>query len=237
MSVTTVRPLLSVVVPTLDEAPGVGDLLSDLSRLAVPLELIVADGGSRDRTRSICEAAGATVIRAPRGRGTQLQEGARRAQAPLLFFVHADARLDREARAVLEEVAIVRPRSAMAFRLRIDAPGLDLRMIERGANWRSRLCGLPYGDQGLIVRREDYVRAGGYPPVPIMEDVSLVRRLRRITRIEILPGVIRVSPRRWRSEGAWRRTLLNWIVLFRYFAGAPPERLAALYGVKSAGRG
>ena len=155
------RPLLSVVIPTLDEQTTVGALLSDLAALIVRAEVIVADGGSTDLTLDVCRAAEATIVQSATGRGVQLRAGADVARAPLLFFVHADARLDRAALALLDEIAVAPPPCAMAFRLWIDAPGLGFRLIEWGANLRSRLLRLPYGDQGLLVRREDYVRAGG----------------------------------------------------------------------------
>lgn len=223
------RPLLSVVIPTLDEETTVGSLLSDLVALSVRAEVIVADGGSTDLTRDICRAAGATIVQSAAGRGVQLRAGADAARAPLLFFVHADARLDRAALALLDEIAVARPPCAMAFRLRIDARGLAFRLIEWGANVRSRLLRLPYGDQGLLVRREDYVRAGGYPPVPVFEDVALVRALGEVTSVHVLDAAIDVSPRRWRVDGALRRTLSNWFLLGRYFAGTSPERLVGGY--------
>lgn len=223
------RPLLSVVIPTLDEETTVGALLSDIAALTIPMEVIVVDGGSTDSTLDICRAAEVTIVQSATGRGVQLQAGADAARASLLFFVHADARLDRAAVALLDEIAVARPPCAMAFRLRIDARGLGFRLIEWGANVRSRLLRLPYGDQGLLVRREDYVRAGGYPAVPVFEDVALVRALDRITSVHLLDAAIDVSPRRWRVDGALRRTLSNWLLLARYLAGASPERLVGRY--------
>lgn len=174
--------LLSVIVPALNEQATVGLLLSDLGRLTAPHEVIVVDGGSTDFTVEVSRAAGARVIVSAKRRGVQLRAGAEAGRAPLLLFIHADVRLDDSALAVLDEVAVARPPCAMAFRLRIEAPGLSYRLIEWGANLRSRLLALPCGEQGLVVRRQDYVRAGGHPPLPLMEDVALVRELRRVTR-------------------------------------------------------
>lgn len=223
------RPLLSVVIPTLDEQTTVGALLSDLAALAVRAEVIVADGGSTDLTLDVCRAAEAHIVQSATGRGVQLRAGADVARAPLLFFVHADARLDRTALALLDEIAVARPPCAMAFRLRIDAPGLGFRLIELGANLRSHLLRLPYGDQGLLVRREDYFQAGGYPAARLFEDVALVRALDRITSVHLLDAAIDVSPRRWRAEGVLRRTLSNWLLLARYLGGASPDRLVGRY--------
>jgi len=203
--------LLSIVVPTLNEEANVALLLGDLERLATPHQVIVADGGSTDLTVDVVRAAGAELVMSGRGRGIQLRTGAAAARAPLLLFIHADTRLDAAALAVLEEVAVARPPCAMAFRLRIDADGLSYRLIEWGTNLRSRLLTLPYGDQGLVVRREDYVRAGGYLPLPLMEDVALVRALRRITHVHLLDAAIEVSARRWQADGPLRRMLKNWV--------------------------
>lgn len=221
--------LLSVVIPALDEQAAIGGLLSDVARLTTPHEVIVVDGGSSDLTVEVSKAAGARIINSGRGRGRQLQAGARSARAPLLVFLHADVRLDGPALALLDEIALARPPCAMAFRLRIDASGVSYRLIEWGAHVRSRFLALPYGDQGLAVRREDYVRAGGYPPFPIMEDVALVRALRRVTHVHLLDAAVRVSDRRWRADGPLRRTLRNWVLLIRYLTGTSPDRLAARY--------
>lgn len=221
--------LLSIVIPTLDEASSVEGLLADLGALTVPSEVIVADGGSSDDTVERCRSAGAVVVRAAPGRGTQLAAGARVARAPLLFFVHADVRLARKARETLEEIAVARPPCAMAFRLRIDGEGLRYRLIEAGVNLRSRLCHLPYGDQGLLVRRRDYLRAGGYPSIAVFEDVTLIRSLRHVTRIHLLEAALDVSARRWREDGLVRRTARNWILLARFLSGASPDTLAQHY--------
>jgi rSAM/selenodomain-associated transferase 2 len=194
------RPLLSVIIPTLDEEATLGGVLSDLESLTVSREVIVADGGSIDLTPDVARAAGVGVVTSGRGRGLQLRAGAAAARAPMLLFLHADARLDGEAIALLDEIAIARPPCAMAFRLRIDAKGFSYRLIEWGTNLRTRLAKLPYGDQGLVVRREDYARAGGYPDLPLMEDVALVRSLRRITPVHLLDAAVTVSARRWRRD-------------------------------------
>jgi rSAM/selenodomain-associated transferase 2 len=223
------HPMISVVVPTLDEAASLGDLLQDLAALTVPYEVIIADGGSTDETVAIARAAGARVVLAPTGRGLQLRAGAEAARADVLCFLHADVRMAASAAARLAELASARPPHACVFRLRVDAAGAWYRSIDAGANLRTRLLGLPYGDQGLVVRRDDYEKAGGYPPIPLMEDVALARALRRVTRIRLLDVHLRVSPRRWKRDGVLRRTLMNWILLARYLAGTSPERLVKRY--------
>jgi rSAM/selenodomain-associated transferase 2 len=213
----------------LNEAASLPGLLADLRRLAPVPEIIVVDGGSSDPTCSVARKLGARVLPASRGRGSQLRIGAAAANAPLLCFLHADVRLDAPALRQIERLVESRPPGAYAFRLAIDREGLAYRIVEWGANVRSRWAGLPYGDQGLLVRREDYDAAGGYPPAPLMEDVALVRALRRTTRIRILPAALRVSARRWERDGVIRRTWANWRLLLAYLRGVPPERLALRY--------
>lgn len=228
-------PLLSVVVPALDEAAALPALLDRLATaLAVPHEVVVADGGSVDDTRAVAEARGAVVVDAPRGRGVQLRAGAAAARADVLLFLHADALPSAAALALCAARARAprgRPATheAGAFRLRIDATGAAYRMVERGANLRSRVLGLPYGDQGLLVTRAHYDAAGGFPAWPLMEDVALVRALRRTGRVRLLPADVGVSARRWQRDGVVRRMLGNWLLLARFLLGARPETLAAEY--------
>lgn len=226
------RPPLSVVVPALDEAAGIGALLADLAPLLrdEANEVVVVDGGSRDATAAIAEAAGARVVQAPRGRGLQLRAGAAAARAGWLLFLHADVRVSHVALGLaLDCVEADRRDEAYWFRLAIDGPGVALRLVERAANLRSRLLGLPYGDQGLLVHRTLYDAVGGFDAVPLMEDVALVRRLARTGRLREIRAPLLVSPRRWQRDGVVRRTLRNQEILLRWLLGASPERLAERY--------
>jgi rSAM/selenodomain-associated transferase 2 len=225
-------PRLSIVVPAVDEVATLPALLADLARLTIDrVEVIVADGGSRDRTPEIAAAAGARVVGAQRGRGRQLRAGADAARGALLCFLHADVRLDDRALAALARLVAdpVAREAPHAFRLRIDAPGAAYRVVERAANARSRILGLPYGDQGLVVSRAAYDAAGGYADVPLMEDVMLVRALGRTSRVRLLDASLTVSARRWERDGVWRRSARNLGILARWLAGASPESLVADY--------
>lgn len=217
--------MISVVIPTLDEEALIGDAVASVRAEAG--EVIVADGGSADATRERARAAGATVIEAPRGRGAQLRRGAEAASGDWLVFLHADTRLDPGWSRALH--ALPATTSGGAFRFRVDSPRLAFRVIELGARLRSRWLGLPYGDQALFARRDAYERAGGFRPLPLMEDVDFVRRLRRVGRLALLPQRAHTSARRWQERGVLRGTLRNWRVLALYALGRTPESLERIY--------
>ncbi|MBA3560203.1 MAG: TIGR04283 family arsenosugar biosynthesis glycosyltransferase [Gemmatimonadaceae bacterium] len=229
MTKLTTKTLLSIVVPALDEATTIPLLLTDLRDLRVSHEIIVVDGGSTDTTARIAAECGARVVLAPSGRGFQLRAGASAATAELLWFLHADVRVGPDVLRAVERIAESGERGAFAFRLAIDSPGASYRLLERLANLRSRRLSLPYGDQSLLVARADYDSAGGFPPIPIMEDVALVRALRRITSVSMLDSAVRVSSRRWQRDGVFRSTVRNSLLLAAYMLGAPPGWIAALY--------
>jgi rSAM/selenodomain-associated transferase 2 len=218
----------SIVIPTLNEAANLPALLEDLAKLTIPAEVIVADGGSRDDTVSIAENAGASVVLARRGRGPQLNAGAAAASGEWFCFLHADVRMNAAARTELER-ALGESVDAAVWRLAIGAKGLWPRVMELGGALRDRLGGLPYGDQGLLVRRSLFDGVGGFPDIPIMEDVAMVQALRRRTRIERLRAPLLVSPRRWQREGPYRTWLRNAALITAFHAGVPPARLARWY--------
>jgi rSAM/selenodomain-associated transferase 2 len=183
------RPSLSVVIPALNEAATLPLLLDDLRRLECrSTEILVVDGGSTDGTAARAQAGGARVLRSAAGRARQLRAGAAAACGEWLLFLHADCRLDPSGTGALARAMDRPPPFAVAvFRFAIDLPPGWKWFIERGQALREVLFGLPYGDQGLLVRREAYEAAGGYPDLPVMEDVALVRQLRRHHRIDRLP--------------------------------------------------
>ena len=222
---------ISVVIPTLDAANELPDTLAALAGSAVIREIIVSDGGSRDGSVAISRAAGARVVSGPRGRGPQMIAGAAAAIGDWLLFLHADCRLAagwQEA----AEAFISRPEGseqAGYFSFVLDDPEPAARRLERIVAWRCRTWGLPYGDQGLLIARSLYDAVGGFAPIPLMEDVDIVRRLGR-RRLVPIPAPIICSARRYRREGYLRRPLRNLLCLSLYFAGVPPRRIARLYG-------
>lgn len=221
---------IGVVIPTLNEVPFLPALLDDLGELAgvFPLDVVVADGGSTDGTQASAAAAGARVLTAPRGRARQLNAGALAVYGDWLLL-HADVRLGAEGRRAL--VAAVQPSSAVnaaVFRFAIDLPRPWKPFIELGQRVRERLWGLPYGDQGLLVRRALFQKVGGYPELPLLEDVAIIRRLRRETAIRRLPAELLTSGRRYVRDGVVRTWLEHTALIALYHAGVSPARLARL---------
>ncbi len=222
---------LAVVIPTLNEVQSLPLLLTDLDALAGvgSLDIIVSDGGSTDGTIGFAASVGAQLVRAPRGRALQLNAGARAARRDWLLFLHADCRLDAEARralrAALEPSAGVQ---AAVFRFAIDLPTFWRRVIEAGQGIREGLSGLAYGDQGLLVRRELFESIGGYPDLPLMEDVAMIRRLRGETAVRRLPAKLLTSGRRYVRDGVARTWLKHMALITLYSAGVSPHRLARL---------
>jgi rSAM/selenodomain-associated transferase 2 len=221
-------PILGVVIPTLNESTCLPGLLSDLAALAVPTDIVVADGGSSDDTVAVGRAHGARVVSASRGRAPQMNTGAAEVRGEWLCFLHADVRMSEAARRVLAD-ALDAERNAAVWRLTIDHADGWARIMEWGARLRDRVGGLPYGDQGLVVRRSLFEAVGGFPLVPIMEDVALGRAVRARTSVTRLEAPLLVSPRRWLRQGPYRTWLRNMALITAYAAGVPPERLARWY--------
>jgi len=221
---------VSVVIPTLNAADTLAGLVEQLGDTAIVKEIVIVDGGSSDDTAAIARTAGARVIAAARGRGNQLAAGAGAATGDWLLFLHADCRLSPDWGAAVAAFLMAPEPAGRAgyfdFALNDAAPAA--RRLERIVAWRCRVLALPYGDQGLLIARSLYRAVGGFAPLPLMEDVDLVRRLgrRRLARI----GARCISsPQRYRREGYWRRPLRNLFCLSLYFAGVSPYRIMRLY--------
>jgi rSAM/selenodomain-associated transferase 2 len=222
--------VIGVVIPTLDEEQRLPGLLGDLRCLAraVALDVVVADGGSSDATVAAAARGGARVLATSRGRAHQLNAGAAAAPGEWLLFLHADSRLPAAARRALLAALVDEPDlDAAVFRFAIDLPAPWKRFIELGQALRQRLYGLPYGDQGLLVRRTLFQAVGGYADLPLLEDVALIRALRRRgVAIRMLPAALVTSGRRYRAHGVVRTWLLNVALISLYLIGVPARRLA-----------
>lgn len=218
----------SIIIPALNEAAHIAVAVT--RALATdPLEVLVIDGGSHDATPEFARQAGGTVFESPSGRAAQMNVGAKRARGDVLLFLHADSWLPADALNQIETAMDDSWVGGGAFRQRIEADGRAYRLLEFGNALRAGWLKIPYGDQGIFLRRDLFEELGGYPDVRFMEDVLLMRSLRRRTRIVLLPGPIHTSARRWQKHGILRQTVRNWLLLAAEKLGVPPDRLADLY--------
>ncbi|WP_316788895.1 TIGR04283 family arsenosugar biosynthesis glycosyltransferase [Thermoleptolyngbya oregonensis] len=220
--------VISVIIPTLNEAAELPSLLETLSPSGT-LEVIVADGGSQDDTRAIAQQYGATVVYSAAGRARQMNAGATAAMGKTLLFLHADTRLPQKFPHLVQQT-LAQPGVALgAFDLSIDGTLPGLRWVERGVRWRSRWFSLPYGDQALFLRTDTFWQLGGFPEVPILEDLKLVRKAQTLGKVAIAPAVVSTSARRWEALGVWQTTLINQGVLIAAGLGVPLERITQFY--------
>jgi rSAM/selenodomain-associated transferase 2 len=233
MSSPSPPPKLSVVIPVRDAAVLLPSCLASLEEgrvCGLVGEVIVVDGGSRDDTAARASALGARLVVAPPGRGPQLAAGAAAAKGAWLLFLHADTRLAPGWSAVVAAFVAGPENAARAgyFALRLDDGGWPARVLERGVALRCRWLGLPYGDQALLLAAEFYRALGGFRPLPLMEDVDLVRRIGR-RRLIALDAMATTSASRYRRDGYLRRSLRNLTCLALYYLGVPPHLIVRLY--------
>lgn len=223
-------PPLSVIIAARNEAGRLPSLLADLA-MAPDLvrEVVVTDGDSGDGTAELAALAGAEVLRGSPGRGRQLAAGVAASLGSWLLLLHADVRLPLQWAAAIRRGIDRGPATASAFRLAIEGNDPALRCVEWAVVLRSWLGQLPYGDQGLLLSRQLYERAGGIAPLPLMEDLEFVLRLRRLARIGCLPLALRVDGRRWARLGVWQAVWANARLRQRWRHGEDPESLARSY--------
>ena len=219
---------LAIIIPMLNEEAIIVPALEKLR--AINAQLILVDGGSTDRTLSLAKQAGfAQGLAAPPGRAQQMNFGAHYAQTDILLFLHLDCSLPagaiEKAEKALQDPEVV----GGAFSLGFSPASWGLNIIGHMANLRSRLTGVPYGDQAIFVRRSAFNKLGGFSPIPIMEDVDLCRRLKKLGRLVIIKDKVLASPRRWQKSGMLRTTWRNWFLLTLYHLGFSPERLVRFY--------
>ncbi len=236
-----VIPGLSVIIPTLDAAAALDATVRALAD--APAEIVAADGGSRDATLALARGLGVRVVQAPRGRGPQLAAGIDAAAGPWLLLLHADTRLQpgwqHAVRAHLADAPnpsrspdpAASPGRAGYFRLALDSPDPRARRLERMVAWRCRVLHLPYGDQGLLLPRALLDAAGGMPRLPLMEDVALVRNIRRLapSALVALDATALTSAARFERDGWWRRSARNLLCLALWRAGLSPAMIVRVY--------
>ena len=225
---------LSIIVPTLNEADGIVAHLTALQPLRRRgSEVIVVDGGSADDTRRLAQPLADRVIAARRGRAAQMNAGSRYARADVLLFLHADTRLPVSADSLLAEQLTDERWGWGRFDVVIEGTHPLLRLVAWSMNRRSRLTGIVTGDQALFVRREVFAQVGGFPELPLMEDIALSRRLKCLGRPLCLSQRVITSGRRWEQRGVLRTIVLMWRLRAWYWLGADASRLAKTYAAAS----
>ena len=221
---------LCIVMPVLNEAAGIADALSALAPLkARGVQLVVADGGSRDATTNIVQARGDTVISSAPGRALQMNAGAQASSATVLLFLHADTLLPDHADQLIAQALASGNAVWGRFDVHIAGQSRMLPVVAALMNWRSRISGIATGDQAMFMRRAAFDAAGGFSVQPLMEDIEMSKRLLKLSRPACLRAKVQTSGRRWDTRGVWRTIVLMWRLRFAYWRGAAPERLAQLY--------
>jgi rSAM/selenodomain-associated transferase 2 len=222
--------MISVIIPTFNERQNIdGCIGSVLSGRCGP-EIIVCDGGSTDGTPDVAAGyGGVTLLRTHKGRGTQMNAGAVAARGDILLFLHADTRLEKGwCEAITRRLDDEKPAGG-AFTLSIDSPGMQFRLIEWWVKFRCRIFALPYGDQGLFMRRKTFVEIGGYRDIPLMEDVDIMARLKKTGKIVVLREKAITSARKWEREGWVFTSVRNQLIMLLYRLGVDPRKLDRLY--------
>jgi rSAM/selenodomain-associated transferase 2 len=219
---------ISIIIPTLNEVERIGPLLEYVRTAAGDVEVIVVDGGSRDGTLDRVGTA-ARVVASPRGRAVQMNAGARVASGDVLWFVHADCRPHPGSIAAMRQALLDPDVVGGAFEYSLDVSRRFFRLVEAASNLKNRLAGLAYGDMGVFVRADAFRDLGGFREWPIMEDLDLCRRMKRVGKVAILPQRISTSTKRWTEEGILYNIVRNWCLQVAWLLGASPTALARFY--------
>jgi len=228
----TERVAVSVIVPVLNEAATINELITHVRRVSDigDVELIVSDGDPQGGTLRAITDTGVIGVFSRRGRGAQMNAGAAVASGDILLFLHADTFLPAGAFGKINAAMKDGRYAGGAFDLGIDSQRRALKIVEGAASLRSRVTRIPYGDQAIFMRRDILNAMGGFKDIPIMEDVDLMRRLKRSGQnIVIIPRKVRTSPRRWEAEGVIYCTLRNWALVTFYMLGIRPDKLVRFY--------
>ncbi len=219
---------VSVVIPVINESSHIQQAIRCAWEAGAD-EVVVVDGGSTDGTAELARQLECQLLQTAAGRGAQQNAGAYHSTGDVLLFLHADNWLAPRA---IDQVRDALTQSEVefgGFRQRIQAPGLSYRILEIGNRIRLRYFGLPYGDQGIFVRRKSFEIAGGFPETFLLEDLLLAKRLQPLSQPVLLPGPLHVSARRWQTQGVIRQTIRNWRILWSFRQGVPIDELAKRY--------
>lgn len=226
------KPAISIILPVLNEASTINAAIAHLRQLGPDgcSEIIVVDGDPQGSTIREIREKGVRMALSAKGRARQMNHGAGLATGDVLLFLHADTRLPANACALIRDAMKERDAVAGAFDLGISSERRIYRITERYVHLRTRLTRVPFGDQAIFMRRPYFDQLGGYRDIPIMEDVEIMKRIRkRGDAVVIIPEKVMTSARRYEQEGIILCTLRNWMLQILYALGVPPERLAGLY--------
>ncbi|MDD4238276.1 MAG: TIGR04283 family arsenosugar biosynthesis glycosyltransferase [Desulfotomaculaceae bacterium] len=221
------HPLISVIIPTYNESATIKGTIEHLRPWSNLLEIIIVDGGSNDGTTTLVNQA--VVFQATRGRASQMNAGAQLASGEVLLFLHSDTRLPQD---FLQQLELAMSDDSVvggAFKMKVDHPGLFFYLTSLGSNLRAARTGIYFGDQTIFVRRDIFLKIGGFPPVELLEDWEFSLSMRRVGKTVLLPGPVRTSARRWLIHGKWRTTWLLHKIKVLYLLGARPADLKRLY--------
>lgn len=220
---------ISVIIPVLNEALILESSLRRITAIKGDVEVIVVDGGSTDNSISIAGRF-ARVLSSPQGRSTQMNLGAKAASGDVLLFLHADTRLPEDAFSAIAETMTDPAVIGGRFKIRLDEPGWQYRMVGAGINLRDRFFNGFTGDQAIFIRKHVFETLGGYRDIPLMEDLDLGRRMCRYGKAVRLPLTVVTSARRWKNNGVFKTILLMWALRLGYLLGRPPQQLYRFYG-------
>ena len=223
---TNSKPV-SIIIPTFNEAWTIRDTIEHLRPFSGIVEVIVADGGSDDGTPDLVESE-VKVITAPRGRALQMNAGAQIASGNVLLFLHSDTRLPQN---FLDQLNLALADSSLvggAFKMKIDHPGLFFCLASVGSNIRAAQ-GIYFGDQTIFIRRDAFIKIGGFPPIELMEDWEFSRKMHQVGKTMLLPGPVKTSARRWLIHGKWKTAWLMHKIKILYLLGVSPADLKKIY--------
>jgi len=223
--------MISIVIPTYNESAIIEGMLNSLIQsISSEDEVIVVDGMSEDNTREIVGGfPGVILITSPRGRAVQMNAGAERARGEYILFLHADVLVSENCISMLKNQIMENGIQWGWFSIRLDSPRFIFRVLETGANLRNRLTGIPLGDHGIFVKRDVFHDIGGFPEIPIMEDLEFVRKISIISKGVEVKSPIKTSVRRFENSGIIRTFFRMWILRILYYLGMPPEKLTRYY--------
>lgn len=221
-------PQISIIIPALNEEKFIAKTIQSV-KSGFNIEIIVVDGGSSDNTVEIAESEGAKVIKSKPPRSAQMNRGAEESKGEILFFLHGDTIIPSGYELTIRGTFDYPEICAGAFKFKLDEESKSFKIIENLANFRSEFLKMPYGDQGIFLKKKLFQKIGGYPEIPIMEDFELIRKIRRYGDIFTASFPAVTSARRWKEQGILKTALINQLMIIGYYLGVSPDKLRKWY--------